>query len=289
MFVMTNNANRNNEGLANARNPRSGFTLIELLVVIAIIAILAALLLPALAAAKQKALDTACKNNLKQMSLAGIMYCNDNGPMDYDPTTLWLTSLMQYQGNVAAIRYCPVAGTNNVSPNLFTTPGGWGVGAANYAWDFDNATNSGSYTLNGWLYAQGAGAAGWANTQTIVGVPGIFGKMDNVSHLSQTPFFCDGIWVDAFPNSGTASAKGDFLFPINLYAGVGIGTPMMGRVVIARHGFKNPSAASQNVGSDKNLPGGINVALCDGHVEFCRLSSLWDYYWHALSVPQGAP
>ena len=61
-----------------ARRRSSAFTLIELLVVIAIIAILAALLLPALAKAKEKAKTVQCMNNERQIALATVMYGNDN-------------------------------------------------------------------------------------------------------------------------------------------------------------------------------------------------------------------
>ncbi len=60
---------------------RRGFTLIELLVVIAIIAILAAILFPVFAKAREKARQSSCLSNLKQIGLATLQYVQD-----YDET-----------------------------------------------------------------------------------------------------------------------------------------------------------------------------------------------------------
>ncbi len=118
---------------------RRGFTLIELLVVIAIIAILAAILFPVFARAREKARQTSCLSNLKQLGLGMVMYAQDydetfprmafSGYLDAPPAPgepewnqrtqnglwykTWPTSVYPYVNNTQIFRCPSTSWTNN--------------------------------------------------------------------------------------------------------------------------------------------------------------------------------
>ena len=266
-----------NAGLKNA------FTLIELLVVITIISILAALLLPSLGAAKLRSHQTKCVNNLKQLALAHNLYDDDFNAEIGNPGGLgfinpWENLYAADYGSNQSLLVCPDAATLS-HPTGISGPWGWGVpGYADTAWYMVNTipsnnvpiyfTNQGSYAFNAWLFDP---------LEPDEGNYPFFRKPSAVHYASLTPVFADSI-------AQVVSPYANELPDSNLYTGGGImnfslPSDAFNTIAIARHGSRPSSAAPRHVNIRLRLPGTIDVAFVDGHVEKTPLDNLWNYYW----------
>jgi prepilin-type N-terminal cleavage/methylation domain-containing protein len=283
---------------ARSAAPSYAFTLIELLVVIVVIAILASLLLPALAGAKLQGQQTKCVSNLKQMGLAQGLYYNDFSYLQEfgidvvplgDPAWVWL--LAPY-GMAAPVCLCPSASDTNLYPvgedgtEIYSVS--FSMGDAAHAWSsiwlttpeilqVTNQLVKCSYAFNAWLNVSNASFGGQF---TKSGPP----------RPAQTPVFADalGAAVQPYPTdlpsqnllSGITVSRGTLTAPPAT-------TPS---ITIARHGSRAAAAAPRQWNISQRMPGLIDLALCDGHVEKSPLENLWSYYWSAdWEVPNPRP
>jgi len=260
----------------------SAFTLIELLVVIAIIAILAALLLPSLSGAKDKAQTTACKSNLRQISLGLQLYVGDFGA--YIPNVSysgfwWFDQLKPYvRTGWPIVNYVGTRSLGQPS-GLYACPGYNNVPGA-----YNDQVPGAFHPTPGPLFPNGQGTigaygyneAGVYNTSRQVswGLGGASAAMppareSQVAKPSDMIAFGDSVW--------SPPAAANFGFP-SFYGvgGVVLEHGLYDLALLPARSSDSAQVKSRRANYGRRHSGRFNIVFCDGHVEHGRPGLYFD-------------
>ena len=220
---------------------RSAFTLIELLVVIAIIAILAAILFPVFAQAREKARQSACLSNVKQICLAALMYRND-----WDDVYLPLGTIDRSLPN--SYRYWPQLSEPYMkNKDVFSCPS-----RDDLKYDHTNPTYAGSpvnvtYGLNYWVESLGRADA----------------TEGGITRPASTILYAETGGAKNRPSAGW------YLSYASYYGGVAARSNSV-------YGFDyvSPTGADALARLTDRHNEGLNIGWCDGHAKWMRRSEV---------------
>jgi len=225
---------------------RNAFTLIELLVVIAIIAILAAILFPVFAKVREKARQTSCASNMKQLGLGIVQYLQDNdetfamGNPNYGYTGGWAHPIIPYLKSVDVYK-CPN------DPTHYAPAGGGVWQDVSYAMN-DSLLGDGNRDSGGNNPRVTAMAALNAPASTVM-LCEVFNATMDINNASDTTDFSTGATMDQ-----------------NFWGGCAMGC-------VGRYATGNPIghnlayASGFQTGAHTD---GSNFLACDGHVKWLK-------------------